>query len=257
MTSRSHLDPSVRIYVNDSSLAYDYDHYFARNPLFPCDEEFVLDYTAPGSRVLDLGVGTGRHLLRLARRECRVTGVDLSTHMLKVLQQKLKQANLNASLIQADICNLPLSPELRFDAILLMFSTLGLIHGAARREQLLAEVANLLADNGILILHVHNNNYRYSPHRGFIKPIQEKLSVISGRLEPGDHIVRNYRGVVDLRLHSFTIAEIQELFHKTGLKIVELAGLNDRRDGMSNSYNFDRDANGFLIVAAKDYEKAC
>jgi cyclopropane fatty-acyl-phospholipid synthase-like methyltransferase len=40
--------------------------------------EFLLDVLTlePGSRVLDLGCGTGRHAIELASRGFRVTGVD-------------------------------------------------------------------------------------------------------------------------------------------------------------------------------------
>jgi len=75
-----------------------------------------------------------------------------------------------------------------------------------------------------------------------------------GELEPGDHIVQEYRGVVDLRLHSFTLQEIRDLLAEARLHLVEVQGLNDRRDGYCESANLDRDANGFLVAAQRREE---
>jgi len=43
-------------------------------------EEFALK---PGAAILDVGCGTGRHSVELAKRGYKVTGIDLSAEMLK------------------------------------------------------------------------------------------------------------------------------------------------------------------------------
>lgn len=54
-----------------------------------------------GMNVLEIGCGTGRHTLKLARAGNRVTGVDLSPGMLE--QAALKLAGLPVTLIQGDV----------------------------------------------------------------------------------------------------------------------------------------------------------
>jgi ubiquinone/menaquinone biosynthesis C-methylase UbiE len=55
------------------------------------EKSLILDMIAPrgGERVLDVGCGTGDHLLLFRRKGCDVTGIDPSPHMLKLARQKL------------------------------------------------------------------------------------------------------------------------------------------------------------------------
>ncbi|MHC4506158.1 MAG: class I SAM-dependent methyltransferase, partial [Planctomycetota bacterium] len=99
-------DASVAEYTSDARLARDYDLFHDGNRLFDADTLF-LDEVIPGRcRVLDLGCGTGRHVLSLAKRGCEVTGVDLSPWMLQQAAKKLDRHGYDARLVRADICRL-------------------------------------------------------------------------------------------------------------------------------------------------------
>ena len=62
-------------------------------------DEFQL---APGSRILDVGCGTGRHAIELARRGFEVTGVDISEGMLAEAEKASSAAGVAVRLIQCD-----------------------------------------------------------------------------------------------------------------------------------------------------------
>ncbi len=66
--------------------------------------DFVLSLyaIAPGSTVLDVGCGTGRHSIEFARRGFKVTGLDLSEGMLAVARTNSGQAGVDVEWIQAD-----------------------------------------------------------------------------------------------------------------------------------------------------------
>jgi cyclopropane fatty-acyl-phospholipid synthase-like methyltransferase len=66
--------------------------------------DFVLEETgiAPGSRVLDVGCGTGRHAVELAKRGYRVTGVDISPGMLAEARKTAEEAGVQVELVQSD-----------------------------------------------------------------------------------------------------------------------------------------------------------
>ena len=61
---------------------------------------------APGDRVLEMGCGTGRNLVKLAQRypQARLFGLDISTEMLATARAKLERAGLadRVQLAQAD-----------------------------------------------------------------------------------------------------------------------------------------------------------
>lgn len=66
--------------------------------------------------VLDVGCGTGRFLLRGASRADHVTGIDLSSEMVKASQQMFldNDAAKKASFLVADACDLPFEDH-KFD----------------------------------------------------------------------------------------------------------------------------------------------
>ncbi len=69
--------------------------------------------------ILDVGCGTGRHLLELARRGYKnLVGVDLSENMLEKAREKAEKEALDIEFIQADARELEYSGE--FDAVLVL-----------------------------------------------------------------------------------------------------------------------------------------
>jgi ubiquinone/menaquinone biosynthesis C-methylase UbiE len=68
----------------------------------------------PGSRVLEVGVGTGRIALPLARNGYRYTGIDLSVEMMRTLRAKPGRQGID--LVRADAARLPFGVH-AFDAV--------------------------------------------------------------------------------------------------------------------------------------------
>jgi len=86
---------------------------------------FELFTPEKGMTILDAGCGTGNFSLKLAERGARVTGVDLSTEMMAVAQEKARQRNLDIQLLEMNIYNLAF-PDNYFDGVFSMavFETL-------------------------------------------------------------------------------------------------------------------------------------
>jgi 2-polyprenyl-3-methyl-5-hydroxy-6-metoxy-1,4-benzoquinol methylase len=68
--------------------------------------------------ILDIGCGTGRHSIELARRGYTVTGIDLSESMLAKARLKARQAGVEVEFIRADARNLQFSNE--FDLVIMI-----------------------------------------------------------------------------------------------------------------------------------------
>ena len=57
------------------------------------------------TEILDIGCGTGRHSLELAKRAYKVTGIDLSESMLNKAKSKANTSDLNVNFIRKDARN--------------------------------------------------------------------------------------------------------------------------------------------------------
>lgn len=101
-------------------------------------------------KILDIGCGTGRHSIDLARRGYSVTGIDLSESMLKRAKEKASDENLKITFIQADARELNISCE--FDlAIMLCEGGFCLMETDEMNFQILKNTSNALKENGKLI----------------------------------------------------------------------------------------------------------
>ena len=81
-----------------------------------------------GASILDIGCGTGRHAVELARAGYAVTGIDLSSGMLREARAAAERAGVELELVQADATSFDLGRE--FDAaVCLCEGSFGLLGG--------------------------------------------------------------------------------------------------------------------------------
>jgi 2-polyprenyl-3-methyl-5-hydroxy-6-metoxy-1,4-benzoquinol methylase len=69
-------------------------------------------------RILDIGCGTGRHAIELAKRGYQIVGVDLSASQLKRAKEKAKAAGVKIEFIQKDARQLDFNNE--FDVVIMI-----------------------------------------------------------------------------------------------------------------------------------------
>jgi 2-polyprenyl-3-methyl-5-hydroxy-6-metoxy-1,4-benzoquinol methylase len=102
------------------------------------------------ARILDIGCGTGRHALELARRGYRVIGVDLSESMLRQARQKSGAQGLEVDFRQMDARYLDFEAE--FDlAIMLCEGGFPLMETDEMNFQILRNAVHALKKPGKLI----------------------------------------------------------------------------------------------------------
>ncbi|MFI9119860.1 class I SAM-dependent methyltransferase [Streptomyces bikiniensis] len=150
-------DPTGRTLVTDeqqrppAAVVFDalgaaYEKAFAGSEAHRRSLERLLGRLAPGSRVLDVGSGTGRPTAEtLADAGHEVLGVDVSPVMVELASRQVPAASFRC----ADIRELPLD-EASFDAVCVYFSLLQL----DRREQadVVRRLARALVPGGHLVL---------------------------------------------------------------------------------------------------------
>lgn len=109
--------------IFDEKTAKSYDDWF-QTPIGQYidrrEKELILDLVAPkeGERLLDVGCGTGGHILFFKRKGCNVTGLEPSSYMMDIARKKLGQ---RAELHMGKADDLPFSDN-EFDIVTMITS---------------------------------------------------------------------------------------------------------------------------------------
>jgi len=104
---------------------------------------------AEGSRVLDAPCGHGRHSLELARRGCRVTGLDRSRDLLAAARAGAKRDGLAVDWVHGDMRSLPWTRA--FDAVVCAGNSFGFFDDAGNQAFLDAAATALPAGGRFLL----------------------------------------------------------------------------------------------------------
>ena len=124
--------------------------------------DFYVDYSRKaGGPTLELGSGTGRILIPTAVAGYEITGLDISSHMLKKCQAKLSLQSRNVRkhvhLVQGNMTNF--SIDRVFSMITIPYNTFQLLVTIEEQKACLGCVHNHLADDGRLVLDVFNPDF--------------------------------------------------------------------------------------------------
>lgn len=101
-------------------------------------------------QILDVGCGTGRHAIELAKRGYTVTGIDLSASQLARAQEKADAAGVQVKFVAADARTLTFENEFEL-AIMLCEGAFPLMETDEMNYQILAHIARALKSGGKLI----------------------------------------------------------------------------------------------------------
>ena len=123
---------------------------FTQGTIGECDFiEKEIDYNK-SARILDIGCGTGRHSIELAKRGYSLTGIDLSEAMLKRAKEKAKEEKVEVDFQREDARNLAFREE--FDlAIMICEGAFSLMETDEMNYRILQNAAKALKKNGKLI----------------------------------------------------------------------------------------------------------
>ena len=133
-----------------------YDTYY-RSKDYNAEVNFVLDLakqnsTPPPRTVLDIGCGTGGHLIPFAKKGIKVTGFDLSEAMTNKAKEKLRKTNFKAN-VQVGDARTYLDGK-KYDLVVAMFAVMGYL---TSNEDFLAGLKTAiihLNENGLFIFDV-------------------------------------------------------------------------------------------------------
>jgi SAM-dependent methyltransferase len=135
--------------------------------------ERVLALLSPRSRVLDLGVGTGRELSSLLDAGHRPTGLDASKEMLARCARRARPVPL----VEADFWNALPFPDASFEAALALHGTIAHPPDRDAHARLGAELLRVLGTGGLFIAE--------APSRAWLERVAS-----GGEVYDGDRAVR-------------------------------------------------------------------
>ena len=124
---------------------------FVQGTIGECDFiEKEIEYNK-ATRILDIGCGTGRHSIELAKRGYAVVGIDLSESLLKRAKEKASEQKLQIVFQKHDARNLPFLHEFNL-IIMICEGAFPLMETDEMNFQVLRNAANALLPKGKLIL---------------------------------------------------------------------------------------------------------
>lgn len=109
---------------------------------------YIEKYLKPGSRVLEIGAGTGRYSHALARQGYAVSAIELIEHNIEVFR-KNTLADENISVIQGNALDLSAFPDNQFD-ITLLLGPLYHLYNKEDKQQAIREAVRVTKQGGII-----------------------------------------------------------------------------------------------------------
>lgn len=191
----------------------------------------------PGSRIIDVPCGSGRHALALANRGHHVTGVDISPGAIGYARRAAADAGLLIDLSVADLRDIP--REGRFDAAVCMGNSFGYLDLAGTRDVAAALAGAIRPGGGLVIdfgataesvLPAFKSTQRTMEAGGVTMVATTDYDVAASRLITACHFSR---GAEELRISSqhyvYTSGQLGYLLADAGFTDIErYGGLEDR-----------------------------
>jgi SAM-dependent methyltransferase len=181
------------------------------------------------TRLLDVPCGNGRHALELARRGCRVTGLDISQEFIGEARELAKARKLKAEFVQGDMRQLRWRSE--FDGVFCVGNAFGYLE-YSDMLRFVDGLARALAPGGRFVIETGMAAESILPtlkEREWYQ-VQDILFAIENRylgdascLETEATFVRNGRTERRTWWHwVYTAGEIRRLLERSGLKVRQM-----------------------------------
>lgn len=189
----------------------------------------------PGS-LLEIGAGTGRYTLELARRGYKVTAVDLSEALLEACRRNIADEGLETQVrfIVADARDLGKEVGKDFDAVLLMGPLYHLVVEAERKVAL-KEAYDRLREGGILFSSFISRfgilGDLLSNVPDWIEDRAKVRSLLERGKRPDDYPPGGFRG------YFAKVSQLAPLHEAMGFKTLVVAGVEPAISADDESYN--------------------
>jgi len=220
------------------------------------DVDFLVEELSlvPGSKVLDLFSGTGRHSIEFARRGIHAVGVELNPEYVGLAKQRAHEAGVAPQFVTGDVRTVPFGSG--YDAAIVMWSSFGYFSDEEDRA-VIRKVHSALNPDGRFLIELHNRDCiirHFSAHSekvvdGIKVTVDREFDSLRSRLR--DKIRREEStGLVDRETNwrLYSPHEMKNILEAAGFAFIGGYGGRDRRP-------IDLDTRLMKIVVEKKCEQ--
>lgn len=187
-------------------------------------------------RFLELGCGNGRICIPIAARGFQVTGVDIGASYIKDAEKRARRRRVKARFVCGDTRRLGQLVRGKYDVVLSVWTSIG-YYGKSVDEKLFKTVARLLKRNGLfLIFNTMSQEYLLNNYCNSMFNETDKYLVLHKDNKFDRYYSVNaekwvfyekqgrdlrYVDELELRIRTYSLAEIVEMAEAAGLGFVE------------------------------------
>lgn len=204
---------------------------------FDTTMRFLKKYLPEKGHLLDAGGGPGRYTVTLAKKNYKITLLDLVPELLDFAREKIQQEKVEdqvENIILGTITDLSRLEDNSFDAVLCLGGPISHIHPAAARKKAVSELLRVAKKGAYVFISVMSKyGMLISTPIGWPQEVQYKEHYKKVVFEGDDY---RWRG--DGFCHYFTSAELEKLLNNFNLQIVEKIGLEGLNVDLKSTNKF-------------------
>lgn len=195
--------------------------------------DFIRSFLEPESDILELGCGSGKLSLALARLNHRVTGLEYIETLVKDANRASKEAGLNTEFVKGDMRSLPYDEK--FHCVISFSHSLGYFYDH-ENFKVVAEAYKALKPGGRFLLDlaswdsiVHEferlRKWWMKKKNTFIM-FRRDLDPLTGRVDSHIHLAgeKIYPSEYSSSVRYYTFPEMERMLQDAGFRILEVYG---------------------------------
>lgn len=202
---------------------------------------------APGSNVLDLACGKGRHSVTLAQHGYNVLGLDLAASSIR--EAKI----MEHSTLKFDVHDMrEIYPNKQFHAIFNLFTSFGYFDSISDNAKVIRSIFSMLESNGILVIDFMNAQKVIGNLVANEEKTVEPITFHINRHYNGTHLFKKIqfedKGVkysFTERVQTLQLSDFKELLEKQGFEIICTFGDFDLKPF------HEQDSDRLILIAQK------